>query len=716
MRNLKSIFNFAAFLALLFGLQLNVSAKYFMAEVQEMGMAPVSSPCTAKPKLIFNKYNVFYTDSFTCSQVVHFGFTAINRCNPGDSSHWAKRGFTYLGKNGTKHYYRSDGKYTWKDADSISRAEGGYLPTVNDSTEQSFLLSNNAGKNVWIGLSDHKSEGNFKWSNNETLSYTAWSTNQPDGKGKPGCDQNETDYVIMQKANGLWNDRNACEKNFFFMEFDYDPSLTITQTLGLPSGSIHSEGAHKKAFTVTDQNGNSSSCWFWVFLLNNHDAVIHMNPYPKVWLDSTGNAQVLAMSLIDSVQGGCEILGAWPPDPVLYFDCSDFGTVLYSFEVYDHRERIIILSGPIGVFDSIYPVAACHDTTVYLDAKGNASIPMESVDNGSWDNCVALIPQESWFFGYADIGTNPVLFEVYDKQSNRDTCYPNVTVIDTIIPKAYHADIFANNDPGICGASINFSAPVSINPQYVLTQISGPVSGSVFPVGTTTITYKVEAPSGNSSTCSFKIIVKDVEPPSMNCQDVVARLLSHETGGRIVHYHDPGVVDNCGVASLKHISGGKSGDYFPLGVTVITWQSTDNSGNVTTCTFNLTVEPFQGKQMESHQMEDGNEGSGNEANSFMNFKANPSTLGFENEGSPSLLMYPNPAGSYLHLDLKGIKNSGTANIEIFDLTGRKMMTIQKNVDGNTKSVIDLSRFNNGQYNLRFSLGKTIFTKNLVVMH
>ncbi|MBV9986501.1 MAG: HYR domain-containing protein, partial [Chitinophagaceae bacterium] len=43
--------------------------------------------------------------------------------------------------------------------------------------------------------------------------------------------------------------------------------------------------------------------------------------------------------------------------------------------------------------------------------------------------------------------------------------------------------------------------------QIAITQIAGPASGSLFPVGTTTVTWRATDESGNSSTCSFTVTV-----------------------------------------------------------------------------------------------------------------------------------------------------------------------------------------------------------------
>ncbi len=48
-------------------------------------------------------------------------------------------------------------------------------------------------------------------------------------------------------------------------------------------------------------------------------------------------------------------------------------------------------------------------------------------------------------------------------------------------------------------------------------QTAGLPSGSEFPVGTTTNTFEVTDASGNTSTCSFDVVVSDVEAPEITC-------------------------------------------------------------------------------------------------------------------------------------------------------------------------------------------------------
>ncbi|HEU0174483.1 MAG TPA: M36 family metallopeptidase [Blastocatellia bacterium] len=67
------------------------------------------------------------------------------------------------------------------------------------------------------------------------------------------------------------------------------------------------------------------------------------------------------------------------------------------------------------------------------------------------------------------------------------------------------SNIVVNNDPGVCGAVVNYSAPSFSGSCGVVT--SDPPSGSLFPVGTTTVTVKGTRQDGTMTVSSFTVTV-----------------------------------------------------------------------------------------------------------------------------------------------------------------------------------------------------------------
>ncbi|MFN5891677.1 MAG: lectin-like protein, partial [Dolichospermum sp.] len=92
---------------------------------------------------------------------------------------------------------------TWQQAQAQAQSLGGNLVTVNNQAEQNWLVSTFGGnEQLWIGLTDEVTEGQFNWASNETSTYTNWFPGQPDNGGPQG-----EDYVVMNfGAAGQWND------------------------------------------------------------------------------------------------------------------------------------------------------------------------------------------------------------------------------------------------------------------------------------------------------------------------------------------------------------------------------------------------------------------------------------------------------------------------------------------------------------------------------
>jgi hypothetical protein len=70
------------------------------------------------------------------------------------------------------------------------------------------------------------------------------------------------------------------------------------------------------------------------------------------------------------------------------------------------------------------------------------------------------------------------------------------------------------NDKGVCGARVTYAAPVGTDncPGATTVQTAGQVSGTTFPVGTTTVTCMARDAAGNTATCNFTVTVVDPPP------------------------------------------------------------------------------------------------------------------------------------------------------------------------------------------------------------
>ena len=176
----------------------------------------------------------------------------------------------------------------------------------------------------------------------------------------------------------------------------------------------------------------------------------------------------------------------------------------------------------------------------------------------------------------------------------------------------------ANPTPIADLVSVTDHILLSLNAEYytsapTLVQLA-PVlpSGSFFPVGTTTLNWRATDAAGNTSTCSFDVVVNDVEQPTITCPANQVRNTDLNQCYATFTPPQPTFADNCAVTRLTWVmSGATTGsnngagiNYVPStqflltgttgqGVTTITYTAYDAAGNTRTCSFTVTVNDAQ---------------------------------------------------------------------------------------------------------------------------
>lgn len=183
------------------------------------------------------------------------------------------------------------------------------------------------------------------------------------------------------------------------------------------------------------------------------------------------------------------------------------------------------------------------------------------------------------------VGPTTVTYTATDKYGNTATCSFDVTVVDNTAPiiSACPADIVI--EASSCDQAVSWTPPdASDNCSVTLT--STHEAGDVFEPGTTTITYTATDPSGNVATCSFNVTVEDTSAPVFsNCPSNIT-IDSGTACDAVVSWTRPVANDNC---SVTLTSTHEPGNTFAIGTSTITYTATDESGNSSTCSFQVTV-------------------------------------------------------------------------------------------------------------------------------
>jgi large repetitive protein len=394
------------------------------------------------------------------------------------------------------------------------------------------------------------------------------------------------------------NDPGMCDAVVTFTDpvgTDNCPGAITTQTGGLPSGSAFPVGTTTNTFTVTDAAGNSASCSF--------DVVVSDIVRP----DITCPGDIV----VSNDPGVCGAAVAYP-DPIATDNCpgvtyaltgglpsgSTFpiGTTTVTYTATDLAGNTSVCSFDVTVNDTEPPTIVCPGDVTQGNDIGDCSAVVNFALPVVNDNCPTTtiltqtggLPSGSTF----PVGTTLQTFEVTDGAGLNATCSFNVIVEDTEDPILNcPADISVNNDPGMCDAVVTYTAPVGTDncPGVVTTQIAGLASGSTFPIGTTTITFEATDASGNTTTCSFDIIVTDSEDPVISCPGDINVDSDPGICGAVVTFTDPVGTDNCPGVTTVQTGGLPSGSTFPGGTSVVTFTTTDASGNTASCSFNIVV-------------------------------------------------------------------------------------------------------------------------------
>ena len=172
-------------------------------------------------------------------------------------------------------------------------------------------------------------------------------------------------------------------------------------------------------------------------------------------------------------------------------------------------------------------------------------------------------------FGRPFANHDPIFFKVF-AGCNGITCPANVVVPNTT---------------NQCGAVVTYTAPTSDGDCGTIS--CTPLSGSFFPVGTTTVTCTSDA----GASCSFTVTVNDTQPPTITCPANITAVTDQNAcpapACQTVTFPPPVATDNC--PGVTVVCNPPSGSCFPIGVTTVTCTATDASGNTATCSFTIST-------------------------------------------------------------------------------------------------------------------------------
>ncbi|MFN5032397.1 MAG: beta strand repeat-containing protein, partial [Flavobacteriia bacterium] len=403
---------------------------------------------------------------------------------------------------------------------------------------------------------------------------------------------------------------------------------------------IFNLGTTTVLWTITDNSGNTATCTYDITVDDTQNPIITCNQTTDLNLPADGGGCTLlhtgtswdatATDNCSIATVLCDLTGATTATGLTTLDGVVFtGTTTVTWTATDVNGLTSTCGFDITVIDSEFPVISVCGPGVNTSVTADAGVCTHTNNSTSWDivasdNCAFTVDYAlsgvtsgtgTSLNGVPfNLGTTTVLWTATDGAGNATTCTFDITVTDDEDPTiTCVADQALNTDAGVCTYTIAGTAldatgsdNCSITIDYVLsgdnTGTGSSLDGVVLNPGVTNVLWTATDGSGNAVTCSYTITVTDVELPVITlCGAVIDTTVVADAG--VCTYTNTGLgwdataTDNCTVSSIIYqLSGVTSGTassldgvIFNLGVTNVLWTVTDNSGNTTTCTYNVTV-------------------------------------------------------------------------------------------------------------------------------
>ncbi len=243
----------------------------------------------------------------------------------------------------------------------------------------------------------------------------------------------------------------------------------------------------------------------------------------------------------------------------------------------------------VTVVDTTAPeVTAPANLVVGNDSPTGATVAYtgaSAIDLVSGSLAVTCAPASGSHF---DLGTTTVTCSAKDAAGNTGKATFTVEVQDQTKPVVTVPSDITKEATSANGAAVGYiGVTASDDVDGPLTATCSKASGSVFPLGTTTVTCSAKDKAGNVGDNSFTVTVEDTTAPNLTVS-AARTAVATSANGAAVTYTAPtatDLVDGSVAASCDK----PSGSVFPLGVTTVTCTATDKAGNTGTETFTVTV-------------------------------------------------------------------------------------------------------------------------------
>ena len=379
-------------------------------------------------------------------------------------------------------------------------------------------------------------------------------------------------------------------------------------------------GTTTVSYYVEDAVGNFDECSFEV-TVSDDDAPYFTNcPEPVVEVETQEDlCQGFANFALPVADDNCDIPTVTQIDDtgLTPGDLFPIGTTVLTYRAEDLAGNFTDCSVTVIVHDLEDPEILCQDITVPVGASCDYLLTPDRLDAGTTDNCttgsgtimlaISLDNQnyvDEIEFGLDDLINSPVTvyMQATDEAGNSSFCTAEVNLVDETAPTIIcPEDRIIYAEQNFCAGKVpNLAAELTIdNCAPIDTVYQVPSPNTLFGThhgDSLYVVLTVVDIEGNTDTCAVELTLQDtISPVFVNCPEPAVIVDAPDTWcSAYANFSLPLAEDNCAVASVTQIddTGLTSGDLFPVGITVMTWEAVDNAGNSSRCDVKVVVNDY----------------------------------------------------------------------------------------------------------------------------
>jgi hypothetical protein len=353
-----------------------------------------------------------------------------------------------------------------------------------------------------------------------------------------------------------------------------------------PSGSSFQQGTTTVTCTATDTSGNTRACSFLVIVNDTEPPVINC-PTNQIVATAIGRCDAVCNYTVTASDNSQMVtIVCTPPSGSVF----PKGLTDVLCKASDPASNTVSCGFTITVVDLENPVYACPTNMVVNTDRGRCDARVTYSTNVT-DNCpgasVTCNPPSGTVFPK---GTNIIACTARDTSGNTQTCAFSVQVVDNEKPLVgCSANLFFDAPAGQCDLPVSYNASVVDNCPGGTVSCS-PASGSTFTIGATIVTCTARDTSGNTSSCTFLVEVRDQQRPVITCPTDMTTF-SYPTACSAPVSYPVTVQDNCPGATISCTP--PSGSAMPVGTNWVACSAADTSGNTAACSFRVVVRDIE---------------------------------------------------------------------------------------------------------------------------